>query len=301
MRIFFIGEGRLGNQIFQYAALSSIAPAGARIFAVGLEDLAGLFELRGPSLTVLRGGIWLKRFAKQVLAPWLLRPLARRLRLISYACEPERGDDYRGSGGEFELRRGLIAGLLFVDGGYYQSSEFWGDLFPPRSLTLRASWRTHARQILAQHAGRVPARPCFLHVRRGDYLGYSSHGVSDLTLPAEFFRRAIEELRQRADFDLLALVTDDPQWARAEFASVANSVVISADPRTDFAVMAECAGGIVSNSTFSLAAALFMRNPALVIAPEYWFGFRVNRWLPPKIRFEHPRIAYLPVLPRAAA
>ena len=39
MRIFFIGEGRLGNQIFQYAALCSIAPPGTKILAIGLEDL----------------------------------------------------------------------------------------------------------------------------------------------------------------------------------------------------------------------------------------------------------------------
>jgi hypothetical protein len=56
--------------------------------------------------------------------------------------------------------------------------------------------------------------------------------------------------------------------------------------------MANCAGGIISNSTFSLAAALFMRDPELVIAPRYWFGFRVREWLPPGIRFDHPRIAY---------
>ncbi len=194
----------------------------------------------------------------------------------------------------------MIGGLLFVDGGYYQNSEYWGDLFPPRWLTLRREWRDKAAQLIAGQR-MPPAHPFFLHVRRGDYLGYSSHGVSDLVLPTEYFRRAIEEFRASRAFNLLLVVTDDPVWARAEFADVPEAVVISCDPRTDFALMAACEGGIVSNSTFSLAAALFMPRPLLVIAPKYWFGFRVQRWLPSKIRFDHPSIVYREVLPRAAA
>lgn len=301
MRIFFIGEGRLGNQIFQYTALSSIAPAGAQIVAIGLENIEELFELQGPGLTVLRGGIWLKRFAKRVLAPFVLRPLARHLRLISYACDPVRGETHRGNAGELELRRGIFANLVFVDGGYYQSCEFWRDIFPPRPLELRQEWRVRAREVIARHAGRTPARPYFLHLRRGDYLGYTTYGLTDLLLPTEFFREAIARFRSRGGFDLLVVVTDDAPWARAEFADLADVVVISEDPRVDFAVMAECAGGIISNSTFSLAAALFMRNPELVIAPEFWFGFRVKQWLPARIRFDHPRIAYLEVPSQVAA
>ena len=72
-------------------------------------------------------------------------------------------------------------------------------------------------------------------------------------------------------------------------------MVVSTQPLVDFAIMAECAGGILSNSTFSLAAALFVRDPEIVLGPEYWFGFRVGHWLPPRIRFGDPRIEYLAV------
>jgi hypothetical protein len=295
MRILFVGEGGLGNQIFQYAALSSIAPLGAKLTAIGLEEIGELFELNGPELRVLRGAK-LKRFAIRVLVPYILRPLARWLRLFSYVHDPEVGDSHRGSDGRVHWQRGLIPGLVFADGGYYQSSEFWREVFPPRWLSLRKVWRDRAAQLIA--AQRVPAtRPCFMHVRRGDYLGYTIYGISDLVLPAEFFHRALDELRARKSFDLLLVVTNDPAWARAEFAGVPEAVVISSDPRMDFALMAACEGGIISNSTFSLTAALFMTRPQLVIAPEYWFGFRVREWLPPRIRFEHPHIVYREVLP----
>ena len=299
MLILFVGDGRLGNQVFQYAALSSFAPEGSRILAVGLEDLEKMFELGGPGLRVLASGLWRKRFVKYLVRPLLLYPLARWLRLISYAREREHGGAYAGNDGRLDIRRGLFRGVLFVDGGYYQNSEYWPQLFPPRCLRLRAQWRDAAQRAVPQLASCGAHRPFFLHVRRGDYVGFSSHGVSNLMLPTEFFRAGIARIRAGTPAGtpgrLLIVVTDDARWAESELADIPGKRIVSSSPWLDFAVMAECESGIVSNSTFSLAAALFMREPVIVIAPRYWFGFRQQQWLPPRIRFEHARIEYLAV------
>jgi hypothetical protein len=297
--ILFAGEGRLGNQVFQYAALSSIAGADSRVIAVGLEDLPRAFELLGPRCTVLPGGLWMRRLVKYLLRPLLLLPLARWLRLMSYAREPDTKGAHRGSDGRLRLQPGLIRKLLFVDGGYYQNSDYWPDLFPPRSLRLREQWRVEARREM-QWSEADGARPFFLHVRRSDYVGFTSYGLSELLLPVAYFRKAIEEVRARIGPRRILIVTDDAAWVEREFADIPDRAVISGSPLLDFAVMTECAGGILSNSTFSLAAALFMREPEVVLGPEYWFGFRVREWLPPRIRFAHDRIKYLPI-PEGAA
>ncbi len=296
--VVFVGDGRLGNQVFQYAALAAVSAPGARVIAVGLEELGRAFELLGPECTVVPGGIWLKRIVKYLLSPLLLRPLARWLRLVSYGCEVDTAGAHRGRDGRLRIRAGLIRSVLFVDGGFYQNSDYWPEVFPPNVLRLREELRSAARRRLALAPG--TDRPCFLHVRRADYVGFTAYGLPDLLLPTNYFRDAVARVRTRLGPRRLVIVTDDVAWVERELADIPDRLVVCGDPLVDFAVMAECAGGILSNSTFSLAAALFIRDPDIVLAPEFWFGFRVRQWLPPRIRFAHERIEYLPVAEGAA-
>jgi hypothetical protein len=280
--IFFYGEGRLGNQVFQYHALSTLAGGGDSVVAVGLESLQASLDLHGPRLRVLTRSKWLKRIVKHVLIPCLLRPLCRGLRLTNYAFERESGDGAkRGADGEIVLRRGLFPRLLFVDGGFYQNGALWNQAFPAHTLRLKATLQQQARNYLHEvNAGAAPN--AFVHVRRGDYLSYSAYGVADLNLPESFYRSAIATLRaQLGDVHLV-------------FADIGRKTIASFSPVLDFAVMAECNAGVLSNSTFSLAAALLLDHPSLVIGPQYWFGFRSGEWLPPRIRVDHPQMLYLP-------
>jgi hypothetical protein len=292
--IFFYGEGRLGNQVFQYQALRAIADRGEQIIAVGLESLPELFDIAGGRLKVLTRSRALKRFVKYVLIPIILRPAARTLRLVNYLYEPLR--EYGGRAepsGELTLTRGLFRRLTFADGGHYQNPSLWPILFPGAALALKAPLREAARRLLRDL--QAAAEISFVHVRRGDYVDYKPYGLSDLCLPASFYRAAIAELRRAVGETHLVFVTDDPRWVEQEFADITGKTILSNDAVTDFVVMTECRNGIISNSSFSLAAALIMPKPGLVIAPEYWYGFSVRKWYPPKIRCAHERLVYVGV------
>jgi Glycosyl transferase family 11 len=293
--ILFYGEGRLGNQIFQYQALSQIAKPNEHIVSVGLEDLERSLELCGPKVTVLTRSGLLKRIIKYILCPLLLRPLARTLRLFNYGCEPSHGlPPNDGPSGELSIRVGLMPAITFVEGGCYQNAGFWPTFFPAPSLRVKSTLRDAARRSLDSICG-VGSAPSFVHVRRGDYLTHSNYGLDALTLPAAFYHFAARELAERVGRAHLVFVTDDPRWVEENFRAIGEKSIVSSDAGMDFAIMSECANGILSNSTFSLAAALLLKNPQVVIAPEYWFGFRVGTWYPPRIRFEHPKLIYLPV------
>jgi len=293
--ILFYGEGRLGNQIFQYQALSHVAKPGERVLAVGLEDLERSLDLGGARLTVLtRNGV-LKRIVKYAMRPLLLRPLSRTLRLFNYAFEERSGIPPRaGASGELSVRRGLLRGLTFVDGGYYQNSSFWSCLFPAASVRIKQPLREVARTYLTSVCG-AKQRACFVHVRRCDYLTHTDYGLRDLSLPADYYHAATRELERRLGNTHFVFVTDDPAWVEETFRGIADKSIASFDAPMDFAIMTQCACGILSNSTFSLAAALMMTDPEVVIAPEYWLGFRIREWLPPKIRYRHSKLSYLPV------
>jgi hypothetical protein len=293
--IYFYGEGRLGNQIFQYQALHRIAKPGERILSAGLEDLQRCMEVLGPKLTVLTRNRMLKGLVKYAINPWVLRPLARTLKLFNYVSETSFGvPPNDGASGEMSMRSGLLSCVTFVDGGHYQNSAFWPAFFPTANLRIKATLREGARKYLESKCG-VTASLSFVHVRRGDYLNHTDYGLVDLALPAQFYRSAIQELASRVGPTHLVFVTDDPRWVEENFCDVANKTIVSLDAEMDFAIMTECRNAILSNSTFSLSAALMLNKPDVVIAPKFWFGFRVDRWYPPKIHYNHPKLIYLQV------
>jgi hypothetical protein len=300
--ILFYGEGRLGNQIFQYQALCRIARPTERILAVGLEDLKQTMDLNGPSLTLLTRSAILKRFVKYVAIPLFFRPLACTFRLFNYASESTSGIPPRnGPSGEMSMRIGILRRITFADGGYYQNAALWTTLFPNTALRVTPTLSQAAKLYLKSICS-AQLRPTFVHVRRKDYLTYTSYGLVDLTLPADFYRNAIRELEARIGHFHLVFVTDDPNWVEETFRDIPCKTIASFSASMDFAIMTECGSGILSNSTFSLAAAFLLKAPDLVIAPRYWFGFRIAEWFPPQIQAIHEKLLYLPVLadPRTA-
>jgi hypothetical protein len=195
--------------------------------------------------------------------------------------------------GVLAMRAGWLRCLTFVDGGHYQNAAYWPSLFPAPLVKLDPVLQARARSYVDTicPAGWSAA---FVHVRRTDYLTHSDYGLSDLALPVDYYLHALRELQARLARVHLIFVTDDPQWVEATFANIKDKTIASFDARMDFAIMTQCRCGVVANSTFSLAAALLMQHPELVIAPLYWYGFRVKTWYPPRIQFSDARLVYLP-------
>jgi Glycosyl transferase family 11 len=283
--ILFYGEGRLGNQILQYLALARMARPGEHIVAIGLENLQQNLKLRGPRLRVVSRNALIKRAVKYLLLPLLIRPCARLLRLFDYVSE-ER------TGGKPRRQRGAITQLTFVDGGYYQSASLWDRIFPSDHISISDDLRRSAQDYLVL-VGRQAVRPSFVHVRRGDYLLHRPQGMEDVVLPLAYYRRALHELESRAGKKPLIFVTDDPKWVEDNFRDIPDKIVTALDARFDFAIMTQCGSGILSNSTFALAAAIMMQSPEVVIAPRFWLGFRARRWVPEGIHAAHEKLVYI--------
>lgn len=292
-KIFLVSQGRLGNQVFQYVAIRSLLGAGA-ITSPSMRSLGNVFNISGQ-LSIRLAEKTIEKLIRRLLVPIFLRPLFKCLRFGAYLTErvEQLDESSGGSSGNVLFQRGLF-NVAFVDGGYYQNLA---SLLKPADflcLKVRDDVLAQANQVVLQ-ATQGRTRPkAVMHVRRGDYLGFKTYGLDDVVLPAAYFARAAalarNTLGQGAE---LLIVTDDAAWCEAALAELKPFTVVSSTEAVDFALLSMFPVAILSNSTFSLAAACVGPDVQQIIGPEYWFGHSVKRWYPPQIRCSDERFTYV--------
>lgn len=126
--------------------------------------------------------------------------------------------------------------------------------------------------------------PIFIHIRRGDYLNQpDNHPVC----PAPYYK---ESLKKFNDQSPVLVFSDDLDWCREQFTEdrfmiptenpIYNHTADTNDgrlrsfiPYYDLCMMSLCGGGIIANSSMSWWGAWLIENPTQpIIAPNPWFG-----------------------------
>ena len=293
MFTFFIGEGRLGNQIFQFVAIRKRFGEGV-LLTPNLRALEDVFKMPA-NIRIVKISKAAEKILRRVICPAAVRPLFKWLRLGTY-CHESKGPRSNGSrdpSGNMAMRRGWLP-VAFVDGGYYQNLA---DFLAPedfRCLAVREDVLAAAGAVVDKAMGGRPWPRVVMHVRRGDYLGYSAYGLSKLILPMAYFEQAARAARESLGIDAeILVVSDDPAWCRESLTALAPISVVSGPEAVDFALLTMFPVAILSNSTFSLAAACIGPHIERVIGPEFWFGHSVKRWYPPRIMAHDSRFVYV--------
>ena len=107
-----------------------------------------------------------------------------------------------------------------------------------------------------------------LHVRRGDYLQYSS-----LNLNIEYYENALDVFREKYKNFKILVFSDDIEWCMKNFHH--NSVYFSENNSNyvDMCMMTLCDSNIIANSSFSWWGAYLNTNPnKIVVCPEDYIG-----------------------------
>lgn len=265
--IFFAESGRLGNQLFQYAALRSIKKPGERLVLLGFDDLAETFD--GIEATILPSGHSVTRGFRRIRA--LADAQMSRLPGVG-TIEEETGSHRPVQTGSGRFR--------YVPEAFFQSESAFDD---------RAIERLSIAKSVADRASRfieslpVGGRPiAFMHVRRGDYVRWPDPD-SPAVLPASWLRGTLSILRQRMSDPLVIVATDDAPYAQDVLGDEPDVIVAGQSAAVDFAVMARCEAGVLSASSYSwwashLAARAGGQGP--FIAPMHWVGHRSGEWMP---------------------
>jgi hypothetical protein len=247
-------NGRLGNQLFQYAALRSIGiikniPIGFTQFPEKSFDGGDTVFCFNVIKNIFKGN-------------------------IKYKFDPIF---------EFDKRFFDIADETNLS-GFFQSYKYFHNI---RDILLKEFVPSDANKIAAvgQYLKQInPHREpiCAIHFRRGDYLEkVGVHPPCD----RRYYMQAmiLPEIRNMKK----VILTDDKEWCRYNYPSIPVSNLSS--NTEDLWLMKNCDAVVMANSSFSWWGAYLGKNTK-VVAPRNWFGHEARGIITRDIYMPHWKI-----------
>ena len=262
--------GGLGNQMFQYAAGRALAwrrdvpfQVDRRAFAEYKTHAFGLdcfrAEIADAPADQLPGAVKESRL-NRLLRPFMRAPLK------VYA---ERAFT-------FDAEVASLPDGTYLD-GYWQSEKYFADCADliRADFTVRHAPSADNQRWLGMVAN---GNSVSLHIRRGDYVSNASaaavHGTCDL----DYYRRAVDHIRQATgQAPVLFVFSDDPDWVAANLDLPCETHLVrnndAATNYEDLRMMTACRHHVIANSSFSWWGAwLDARPDAITVAPKRWFA-----------------------------
>jgi hypothetical protein len=265
-------RGRLGNQMFQYAAGRSLAERhGAEL----VLDTSGILQAGGPNEHE-RNELECFGLAERVCPVWEVARVPSRFRLVSalQRLRPSARRFVRVLSEDFTTNAFLPEVLTAPDQtyllGYWQFEAY----FAGHQAEIRQAFTFPSLSADSQRLAETIRRESSVsvHVRRGDYLTEGRLGFLD----ASYFRRAVDAVIAR-DGDVRPFVfSDDPGWCREHLGFLDGTTIVERQLPVeraweDMCLMSLCDHHVISNSTFGWWGAWLDSSPSkVVVAPKRW-------------------------------
>jgi len=157
--------------------------------------------------------------------------------------------------------------------GYFQTEKYFkhirGELL--KDFEFRDEILEPCKQMISQ----LDTSPISLHIRRTDYLTNPNHTALGLS----YYKDALKQFGNR----LVLVFSDDPEWCKQQDLFFDDRFLI-AEKNTnyiDLCLMTLCSGHIIANSSFSWWGA-WLADSTQVVAPSGWFKGSDNEHLDTK-------------------
>lgn len=261
--ILFISDGRLGNQLFQYAFLNSIRKDKELVLSLNMEVLVNSFRISNSKFINISGNKLFTLVSRKVLPTVLLK--LGKSKIISY-IEEQRDTGKRKEG--YSFNKGLLP-IIYVKTGFFQSESFFDDKF------LDFNQMNDSLSVANKVISKLPDKQkVFIHVRRGDYLNEVFEGERNISLPKSYYLKAIDIIEKQVSNPFYIFLTDDYDFVNEAYRGIDNKYISTESMLVDLAIMSKCRYGIVSNSSFSWWGAYLSENKQTMIFPKYWYGWK---------------------------
>ena len=269
-------QGRLGNQLFQYAFAYSRAKALKKIFLLDSGDESFiLYKYFNVSHKIY---LYPNKYVKKICCCIIGKIKAKKIVSISnwHLSTPYNFTDNT-------YYEGYYASLIFFEQEQKQIKE----IYKIRNKHV-AKFKHKYGELFKFNKTLV------IHIRRTDYLvAWNSSddlGNQSLALPIGYYFNCLDRIKNLSDFQIL-VIGDDMEYAKFHFSGLPNVSFEQNDMIVDFQLMINADEIIMSNSTFAWwAAYLNDKAEKIVYAPKHFLGFQVNRNYPDAIYYKLPYI-----------
>ncbi|MCC8425725.1 alpha-1,2-fucosyltransferase [Mucilaginibacter sp. UR6-11] len=268
-------EGRLGNQLFQYAFIYATAKKLDTGFYLdkSIEHFIPVkyFKLKTDFLLPLDSSFFSTKGFKRSLRlnkrksfyAWLQKIIFGNKNITLYNTDPPD-----------EALQRLKNNYMYQ--GYFQSEKY----FESSSADIRKLLvikKRHVRKFKTLSRNVLSTRKTIvIHIRRGDYIDHS------WSLPLSYYKKALD----LADYENAncVFISDEPEFVEKEFSYIKKKYVSNNPEIIDLQFLINADIGILSNSSFSWWGAwLNNKEHKQFFAPKYWLGFKTLQEYPVEI------------------
>ena len=237
--------GRLGNQMFQYAALRGVAYKNRYEYCLPPREIVGTRDRKAGN-----SDITIFECFKLPNAPKYVTNFPK-IKAASFAVDMNI------------LERCPDNVSLY---GYFQSEKYFKHIEEQvrKAFTFVDEFCQPAEKMFNSNFGNIEV--IAIHIRRGDYLNYPNHPVQDL----KYYSKALSKLPP----DIPVIVfSDDSEWCEKQdifkddrfFLAKGNNTAI------DLCLQSLCTYHVIANSSFSWWGSWLAKSKR-TIAPKDWFA-----------------------------
>lgn len=159
--------------------------------------------------------------------------------------------------------------------GFFQSEEYFAGYETEirKIFKIKKCINEEFEKLIVDN--NIPSSYIVVHIRRGDYLNYN------WLLPFSYFHAAIKSIHKEENF--YVFISDAPEIISKEFDYITEKYVSENNEGIDFQFITNADVCILSNSTFSWWGAWLNYRNATIVAPRFWLGQEQTHEYPPNI------------------
>jgi hypothetical protein len=243
--------GRLGNQMFQFAALKGVANKNGYQYCIPPSQNKDEWK------------------DHQLFVPFKLESISQ---LNVQYIDGGRPTVMEGTFSFNEKFLNECPDWVSIQ-GFFQSEKYFKHI--EDEIRSDFEFKDEILEPCKEMISQLDASPIALHIRRTDYITNPNHTALGL----DYYQKALEQFNDEP----VLVFSDDPEWCNQQelFSSDRFLIAEGNSNYVDLCLMTLCSGHIIANSSFSWWGAWLATNNK-VVAPSGWFAGSDNEHIDTK-------------------